>query len=356
MIACALGSSTARIRGQPEVVRGISRHAGDAPLVIYGIVLSFAASVCFNLNNLMEKRAVDQMARLSVRRTRHMVVTLLRSPLWLGGFALGVLAVVLLTLAYSLVSIAIVQSIFGAGIVLLVPASRLWLGEHLGKREVGGLCLIISAVVLVSVSLGSSSAPIDSLSLLRVMVVSGLTLVSAGLLFGALRRSSTDVSIALGASCGLIYGVASIQSKSASVLLEHRGLVHGIVRVLGSPYPYAFLVASLLGLVVFQASLQRVRIALAAPMVNIVGSAYTVGVGMLIFDERLPANPALASLRLGGFAVVLVGTWILATGNPVVERAAAVLPDNDTAEIAPKEAPPQLQPDRPDTCPIDGSI
>jgi multidrug transporter EmrE-like cation transporter len=120
------------------------------------------------------------------------------------------------------------------------------------------------------------------------------------------------------------------------VLLEHRGLAHGIVKILGSPYPYAFLVASLLGLVVFQASLQRVRITLAAPMVNIVGSAYTVGVGMLIFNEELPANPALAGLRLGGFALVLLGTWILATGNPVVERAAAILPNDGTAEIAPK--------------------
>ena len=221
MIACALGSPSSP---NPQPARSSSATfpaPGDgARLVIYGIVLSLAASVCFNLNNLMEKRAVDQMAQLSVRRTGHMVVTLLRSPLWLGGFVLGVFVVALLTLAYSLVSIAIVQSIFGAGIVLLVPASRLWLGEHLGKREVGGLGLIVVAVVLVSVSLGSSSTPIDSLSLARVMVVSGLTLLSAGLLFGALRRSSTDVSIALGASCGLIYGVASIQSKSASVLLD----------------------------------------------------------------------------------------------------------------------------------------
>jgi multidrug transporter EmrE-like cation transporter len=322
--------------------------------VIYGILLSLAASACFNLNNLMEKRAVDQMASLSVRRSGHMVVTLLRSPLWMGGFVLGVFAVALLTLAYSLVSIAIVQSIFGAGIVLLVPASRFWLGEHLKKREVGGLCVIVVAVVLVSVSLSGSSSPVDSLSLVRVMVVSGITLLSAGVLFGALRRSSTEVSIALGASCGLIYGVASIQSKSASVLLEHRGLAHGVVQILKSPYPYAFLLASLFGLVVFQASLQRVRITLAAPMVNIVGSAYTVGAGMLIFNEQLPTNPALATLRLGGFALILLGTWILATGTPVVERAAAILPSDNAVEGERHGVPSQASVDL-NTFPVDGS-
>jgi drug/metabolite transporter (DMT)-like permease len=331
MIGGAFGSPRPRTFGRPEVVRDIS-GTGDDHLVIYGILLSLAASLCFNLNNLMEKRAVDQMARLSARRTGHMVVTLLRSPLWVGGFVLGVFAVALLTLAYSLVSIAVVQSIFGVGIVLLVPASRLWIGERLGKRELAGLGLIIAAVVLVSVSLDGSTAPIDSLSLVRVMLVSGITILSAGILFAVLRRSSTDVSIALGASCGLIYGVASIQSKSASVLLEHRGLEHGVIRILESPYPYAFLVASLLGLLAFQAGLQRVRITLAAPMVNIVGSAYTVGMGMLIFDERLPANPALAGLRLGGFAIVLIGTWVLATGSPVGAHADAVRPDTSPLE------------------------
>jgi drug/metabolite transporter (DMT)-like permease len=331
MIGGAFGSPRSRIFRGSEVARDIS-GTGDDHLVIYGIVLSLAASVCFNLNNLMEKREGDQMARLSARRTGHMVVTLLRSPLWVGGFVLGIFAVALLTLAYSLVSIAVVQSIFGVGIVLLVPASRLWIGEHLGKRELAGLGLIITAVVLVSVSLGGSTAPIDSLSLVRVMFVSGITLVSAGLLFAVLRRSSMDVSIALGASCGLIYGVASIQSKSASVLLEHRGLAHGVIRILESPYPYAFLVASLLGLLAFQAGLQRVRITLAAPMVNIVGSAYTVAIGMLIFDERLPANPALAGLRLGGFAVVLIGTWVLATGTPVGAQPDAVRADTSPVD------------------------
>jgi multidrug transporter EmrE-like cation transporter len=141
------------------------------------------------------------------------------------------------------------------------------------------------------------------------------------------------------------------------VLLEHRGLARGLLRILESPYPYAFLVASLLGLVVFQASLQRVRISLAASMVNIVGSAYTVGVGMIIFDEKLPANPVLAGLRLGGFAVILVGTWILATGDPVVERAAAILPEKGAAgESRAQQPEPQLQPARPDTSPVDDSI
>ena len=284
-------------------------------LLIYGIVLSLAASVCFNLNNLMEKRAVDRMVELSVLRTGHMVRMLVRSPLWLGGFVIGVVGVVLLTLAYSLVPIAVVQTIFGAGIVILVPAARVYLGEHLGKREIGGLALIVTAIVLVSVTLGGSSTPIDSLSLARVMAASGFTVAAAGVLFFLLRRSSTDPSIALGASCGLIYGIASVQSKSASILLEHRGLEHGVVRVLESPYPYAFLVASLLGLIGFQSGLQRVRVTLAAPLVNIVGSAFTVAIGMLIFDERLPANPLLSALRLGGFAAVLVGTWILATGT-----------------------------------------
>jgi hypothetical protein len=171
----------------------------------------------------MEKWAVDQMADFSARRTDHMIGALIRSPLWLGGF--------------------------GAGIVVIVPASRLYLGEHLGKRGLGGLAVIIAAIVLVSVVVRLRrrflvARPEDDRQW------SHRRYSRASLL--ALRRTSTDASIVLGAACGLTYGIASIQSKSASVLLENRSLAQGVVRVVESPYPYAFRLASLLGRLIFQ--------------------------------------------------------------------------------------------------------
>jgi drug/metabolite transporter (DMT)-like permease len=282
--------------------------------MLFGILFSFLASVCFNINNLLEKQAVDRMATISARRVGHMLRALITSPLWMAGFIVGLLAVGLLAIAYSLAPTAVTQSIFGAGIVLLVPASRLYLGERMGRREHIGIVIIVLAVVLVSFTLSAATDQNHQVSSLHVLIVSAVTTAFAGLVFLALRSSAADISVVFGATCGLIYGVAAIQTKSASVLLQHHGLVHGVPLVLASPYPYVFVVTSLLGLFTFQTGLQRCRIAVTGPTTNIVGSVYVVAVGMAVFDEPLPHSPLLSVLRFVGFALVLVGTAVLAVG------------------------------------------
>jgi multidrug transporter EmrE-like cation transporter len=282
--------------------------------MVLGVLLSFLASVCFNLNNLLEKHAVDQMAEISARRAMHMIRMLCSSRLWLSGFAVGILAVGLMVLAYSLAPIAVIQSIFGAGLVLLVLASRLYLHEPMGRTEYLGLAVIMIAVILVSVTLGSSTSPGAGLSTGRVLVTSAATTVVSGLVFWALRGSSFDAGIRFGVTSGLLYAVASLQMKSAAVLLEHHGVLNGALRVVASPYPYVFMVASILGLLTFQTGLQRCRIAVVGPITNIVASIYIVAVGMVVFDESPPHDVWLMVLRLLGFALVLAGSWVFTTG------------------------------------------
>lgn len=277
-----------------------------------GVVFSFLASICFNLSNLMEKRAVDGMTAISARRATHMLRMLCSSRLWMSGFVVGVVAVGFMVIGYALAPIAVVQSIFGAGLVVLVLASRLFLHEPMGRKEWIGLAVIVVAVVLVSVTLGSSTSPGVHGSMVSVMVASAATTVLAVLVFVLLRRSSADPSAPFGVTAGLLYGVASLQTKSASVLLAHHGVLGSIPRILASPYPYVFGVTSVLGLLTFQSGLQRSRIAVVGPLTNIIASIYVVAVGMVVFSEPLPHSATLTVLRFCGFALVLVGSWTFA--------------------------------------------
>jgi hypothetical protein len=145
-------------------------------------------------------------------------------------------------------------------------------------------------------------------------MASAATVAASVAVFFVLRNSSADHSISFGVTGGLLYGVAALQAKSSSVLLAEHGYIHGISRILATPYPYVFLVTSVLGLSVFQTGLQRCRIAVVAPLTNIVASVYVVAIGMLVFNERLPKSQALSALRLIGFALVLVGSWFFSTG------------------------------------------
>ena len=150
-----------------------------------GVLFSFLASLCFNLNNLMEKRAVDQMPQISARRAIHMVRMLASSRLWMSGFVVGILAVGFLVLAYSLAPIAVIQSIFGAGLVLLVLASRLYLRERMGRREHIGLAVILIALILVSVTLTSSTTPGAGGSTAPVIITTAVTAAVSGLCSGS---------------------------------------------------------------------------------------------------------------------------------------------------------------------------
>jgi multidrug transporter EmrE-like cation transporter len=266
------------------------------------------------MNNLMEKRAVDLMTEITVRRPRHMLHALLTSRLWIVGFSVGVVAIGFLVISYSLAPTVIVQSTFGAGVVLLVLASRRYLGEHLTRKEHQGLAVIVVALVCVSTTIGVKSSPSTIGSSMSVLVVSMLALAAAGLTFRVLMRTLKDPSVTFGITSGLLYGVATLQTKAVSVLIQRHGDLGAIPVILSSPYPYVFIVASILGLLTFQTGLQRCRIAVVGPVTNIVASIFVVAVGMAIFGEALPRNPLLTFMRILGFALVLVGSWILAVG------------------------------------------
>jgi uncharacterized membrane protein len=226
----------------------------------------------------------------------------------------GIVAVGFMVIGYSLAPIAVVQSIFGTGLVLLVLASRLYLHEPMSRREWLGLAAIILAVVLVSLTLGTSSTPGAGGSTTQVLIVSAATVVFSALMFTVLRHSTSEAGVPFGATSGLLYGVASLQTKGASVLLAHHGVLGSIPLILASPYPYVFAVTSVLGLLTFQTGLQRCRVAVVAPITNIVASIYVVAVGMMVFDESLPKEAVFTFLRIFGFTLVLVGGWVFATG------------------------------------------
>lgn len=276
-------------------------------------MFSLLASACFSVSNLVEKTAVDRMPDISARRVRHMFGQIGRSRLWILGFLIGVVAVILTVVAYSLAPIVIVQTIVTAGLALLVLGSRLFLREPMRRKEYVGLFFIIFAVVLISATLRTRASIGFENGAGEVFTVSVATVVLAVLAFRLLGKlTPNDASVPFAVSSGLFYGVASLQAKGAATLLQRHGLIAGVPRVFESQYPYFFLVTSIVGLLIFQSGLQRSRVAVIGPFSSIVASIYVVVVGMLIFHETLPRDNLYTVLRAFGFAFALLGSWIFA--------------------------------------------
>lgn len=284
--------------------------------MLAGLGLSVLSATGMAAGNLLEKHAVDAMAELSVRRAGRMLASLLASRVWLAGFTVSLVGLCLQVVAFALAPLAVVQSAYGAGLVLVVIGSRVVVREAVAGRELAGLGVIVLAVVLVGSSLGSSDAVGLHGSSAHVVAVSALSaLVAAALFAGARRVRGVDPGLAYGGASGIFYGIASLATKGASTFVAKDGILGSIPHLATSPYPYLFLAASVLGLLSFQAGLQRCRIGIVVPLSGVVSSSYVVVAGMALFSERLPGDVLSSVLRFTGFAGVLIGTALLAGGE-----------------------------------------
>lgn len=284
--------------------------------MIVGIGLSLLSALVINAGNLFEKQAVDHLPGISARRSGHLVRTLLSSRLWLIGALASALGLGMQVEAYSLAPISVVQSLFCAGLVLLVIGSRVYFHEEFHRIEMTGMGIVVIAILLVSVSLaGHENSVGHNGSLVWVLVAGGMTLGLVVVIQLGLRRLVGGSAIVTGVSSGLLYGVGALGTKGASTFVARDGLIAAIPHVMASPYPYVFVVFCGLGMLVFQTGLQRGRVGVIAPLNNVISSAYLVAVGTMVFNDPLPSNPTFLALRLTGFVGVLAGTVLLAGGG-----------------------------------------
>jgi drug/metabolite transporter (DMT)-like permease len=281
-----------------------------------GVVFSLLAALTLNAGNLVQKHAVSALPAFSARRINHLIRTLVTSREWVAGFLLCLIGVALEIMAFALAPIAVVQSIFNAGVVLLVVFPRLKMGERLRRNEWIGLAIVVAALISLSASLTKSTNSVGlSGSGPRVLLAVGPTLVVVVLVVAAIRSSRGAHAFLYGSAAGLLYGAAALGTKGASTLLVRHGVVASVPRILTSVYPYVFLVLSALAMLIYQIGLQRFPISLVGSMSDVVASTYLVAVGMIVFDESLPKNTTTLSLRLGGFVGILLGSVLVATAG-----------------------------------------
>ncbi|MGD0395000.1 MAG: DMT family transporter [Acidimicrobiales bacterium] len=284
--------------------------------MVAGVLFSLLAAITLNSGNLIQKHAVSSLPEVSARRSGHLIRTLAASREWMLGFVLCLVGVAVEVVAFALAPISVVQSIFNAGVVLLIVVSRLRLGERMQRIEWIGLTIVVASVISISASLGGPAYSAGQAgSGLRVILAAVPTLLVVALVVVAIRAGHGTNGFLYGAAAGLLYGAASLGTKGASTFVVHHGVVHAIPDILTSVYPYVFLFCSALGMLIYQTGLQRFRIAVVGSMSDVVSSTYLVAIGMIVFGEALPKDATTLALRLGGFAGVLVGSVLVAAGG-----------------------------------------
>lgn len=288
-----------------------------------GVLVSVVSAVLYNVGFVLEKHGLSDMPEVHARRLRHLLTTLVSSPIWVIGFCSMLAGLGLQVIALSLAPISVVQPIFVSGIVVLLVLSHVTLKERLGRREWLAIALVGVALLCISLSLDLTSDQAGTDGAFGSLVLAAFpTVLGAGLLFlgvdrlGTKSRRAGQVRAPLyGLSTGLIYGVTGLSIKAVSAQVQKHGLWLSIPHVLASPYLYALVITAAIGLLLFQTALQRCSASVIVPISNVVSSTYVVAVGTVIFGEHLPASEWKLALRVIGFVGVVVSVLLLAKAS-----------------------------------------
>ena len=299
-------------------------------MIYAGVPLTLVATSAYNSGLILEKRALEQMPSIDIRRLHDFVRDMITTPEWFGGFVLILVGLGCQFVVLSIEPLTIAQPLLAGGVAIVLVLSRVVLREQLGAGALWCLVALAVSVVLLSMSAGSSGGSGHYANLVAVGAVALPSVLAALAIYktasrAAGRRHRAPVTgVAFGFGTGLMYGVAALGVKGLSgVFIEHKPLVQLAIAAAESPYLYMLGCCALAGFVLFQAALQRCRASIVVPVNNIAGSVYFVVVGSWLFHEHLPTDPLRLTLRLGG---ILAAVSVLILLPKQASESASVKP------------------------------
>ncbi|QUX30213.1 hypothetical protein KGD83_06650 [Nocardiopsis akebiae] len=286
-----------------------------------GLLVALLSAVVYTVGLTVEQRALHGAESISINRPLHLARVLLTNPRWVLGCLFAALGSVGLIVSLGLAPVSVAQPAFAAGVACGILAITLVLGERVTRGEYAALGVMPVALGLLSLSTAGGAETGTTADTPLLITVSLLTVAACLVVVGLVGGRGRYVSAAaLGAAAGFAQGSAGLQGKGLGGLLADHGLWDAVVPALLSPYPYLYAVGWAVGIVLFQTSLQRSRASITAPVSNVVGNVFMVVMGTILFGERLPDDPVMLALRVGGFALTLV-VVVLVRGNVAAAEA-----------------------------------
>jgi multidrug transporter EmrE-like cation transporter len=294
---------------------------------VAGVVVAVFSAALYNLGYVLEKQALGELPAVRFHLLA-LVRTVAASPRWLLGFSAMLTGLVFQLVALTMAPVSVVQPVLAGGLIGLVVIGSAVLEERLGWRQKAALLLVLGAVVTIAVS-ASSGGSVAQRVPGHAFFDLALPVTVLGLLaswIGVTRRLRSGqlelVWVAVGA--GLMYGLGAVAEKAVATNMVANGLVAGSLRSLVTVYPWLFLAATVIGMLVFQIGLQRHPASLMATFSNVTASVCALVGASVVFGELLLPRGWSSLARLVGLAAVATAVGILAVERqPAPEEAVA---------------------------------
>ncbi len=304
-------------------------------MVSTGIPLALLATTAYNSGLILEKRALEGLPAIDVRRAVSLARTVVSAPQWLAGFALMLCGLAFQVIVLTFEPVTVVQPVLACGVVVVILLSHLVLRENLGGGELTCVAVMAVSVILLALSAsgpatgsGHNTSPFWMAVIAVPSCLVGLLVAASALRAGSRKHRAPVIGVSYGIGTGLVYGVAALAIKAMSgILAQNHSVIGAAIAFAASPYLYVMVGCSAAGLLLFQTALQRCRASIVVPVSNIVGSVYFMVAGTWLFHEHLPSDQGKLALRLIGILVagsVLILLPRQATTSAPISRSAGL--------------------------------
>lgn len=299
-----------------------------------GIAAAVIGGIADHIGVLIQKAAVNRSPR-----GKTLIGTLVRNPVWLGGFALQfTVGTPLAVIAVGLIGPAIVPGLMSIGLVVLALGAVVIHKERVKASEAAGIASVILAVTAFGLS--RLSIDVHALSmkepslLLRAGAFAGAVTAAAfacGRAAARISRTNADAASALyAARAGLLFNLGSLGLGfiTAGMARLARGLLDPVECIVTAAAAAVAGGGSIAGLAATQHALSHGRAAVAIPLQNGVSQTLPILVFFVVYRPYTPSAEQLAFLA-AACALLVTGAVLL------------------TGRLREEAAPPTGEPERP---------
>lgn len=246
------------------------------PVLPLGLALGSAAT--FGLSTSLQHLA---SSRLKGTRTHSMLASLVRTPLWLAGMGLSVVAFLMHAVALSAGALVVVQPVIVTGVVFAVLIRAALDRRRPSRAEVCWATLTWAGLATFLLGVGSPTVATGlpqhaATAVASLLGLSGLAAFSAH----RCREGSVSKGLWLGVVSGVLFGLVAVLLKLV-LLTTTAGPAGALVS-----WPLWVMVASgSCAVLVNQRAYQTTRLSVSMPILNIVDVLVALVLAAVVFGE-----------------------------------------------------------------------
>jgi len=273
----------------------------------FAISCAVVAALALNYAIYLEKKAVGTLPEVEFKHLWMTAKAFITDKPWMLAQIVNIAGFALYSVALALAPVSIVEPIIAAGVVLLAYLAIKRLGEKPRKIDYYAMGMTVLGVALIGVSL-AEGLPKDVLNHgWEIPIFSAVIIGLAVIIPLTMRGSQARLSVGLGISVGLFFGIAAVYQRLVMLYLVNLSTHWHLFLV----FLVACVVTYIIAFVLLQAALQKGMAIIVAPVYNGLMELVPIVIGTMALNEVFPQSNILKAARVLAFALIMAGTVIL---------------------------------------------